>query len=155
MANRDQTASCAQLRIVIAALAAGVLVFAVVAQVLGPFHKPGENELFDTYLPGIIPAVAAGALVGRAVLGAVLTKQLSEQRNTALEQAKQGLVPNPLRSLTIIGAALFEGVGMLAGVALLLTGHWSSYLAIAFSLAGILYHLPTQEKVERAVRNSI
>lgn len=142
-------------RIIVLALAGGVAMFAAVALIVGPLNEAGTSRIYDVYLPVALGVAALGAWVTRVFVGIPFARKLSVQRDEALEHARAGLVPNPLASLAIAGAACFEAVGMFAGVILLLNGHWSAYAGIAFALAGILFHIPTQERIERAVQNSI
>lgn len=141
-------------RLIILALAGGVLMLGVAAVLFGPISTDGDRALEHVYLPLLLAVIAPGVLVLRAVIGTSGAKRLADQLPEAKAQAKEGLIPPALLGTWIMGAACFEGVGMLAGVVLLMGGHWSGYAGIVFGVVGILSHFPTTEKVERAIQHA-
>jgi hypothetical protein len=73
-------------------------------------------------------------------------------RDEALELLRQGLTPGPLFSLTIVGAAMVEGLGLLGVLAVLLGAPLYALAAPALAVALILAQIPTRARLEQAVR---
>ncbi len=141
-------------RLIILALAGGVLMFGVVAVAIGPLKTEGDLQLEHVYLPLFLAVLAPGVFMASALFAANGSKRLKDKLPEAKVQAKEGLIPQALIGSWIMGAACFESLGLLAGIVLLLGGHWSGYAGIVIGLIGILSHLPTSEKVERAIQHA-
>ena len=69
-----------------------------------------------------------------------------------LELLRQGLTPQPLFSLAIIGAAMVEGLGLLGILAVLLGAPLYALVAPLLAVLLILAQLPNRERLEHAVR---
>jgi hypothetical protein len=139
-------------RLILLALAAGVLIFACVASWLrATGAMPSETEI-----GGLLALIAAGIGVMQLpvyfVLRANLLGRARGQKEESLELLQQDRIPPPLMTLAIVGAALAEGMGLFGTVALLLGAPWIALALPALSIVLILAQIPTRERMERALR---
>jgi F0F1-type ATP synthase membrane subunit c/vacuolar-type H+-ATPase subunit K len=142
------------LRMIVVALASGVLLFTVVAV----FLRRGGTMPDDAELGGMLALIAAGIGVLQLpvylALRARFRASARERKAESLALVKEGRVPPPLMSLTIIGAALAEGVGLFGVVALLLGAPWYALVLPALSIVLILAQMPSRERLEGALREA-
>lgn len=107
---------------------------------------------------GILPVVLAMLALGELPIYFIVRKTFVARavadRRGSLEILKQGLIPLPLQSLAILGAALVEGVGLLGTVTVMLGGPWYVLAAPVLAIALILLQIPTRAKLERLVREA-
>jgi len=139
-------------QLILLALALGVLSFGVVAITLRPSLQPSSPEtgrLLAVVLVGL--GVCEGAvyfLLRRGVL-----QRLAAEREQALTLVLQGALPPQLLTLTIIGGALAESIGLLGSVAYLVGAPALVIAAPVLSVALILVQVPTRARTEYLVRS--
>lgn len=143
MEPSDPAAALRSTQIVVGALAAGVLVFAGIAAVLGPLGDPPPPVALG--LDGIALAAVVVTLGAVAASFTVPPRLVEGARGSPPEQSSQ-----VFRTSRVLGAALCEGPALFWCVALLLSGNrW--YLApVALLVALLLLHLPTNDGFEAA-----
>jgi hypothetical protein len=142
-------------RILLAAFAAGVAIFAgVVAFIASSAERDPDGATFDLGVPHVavtatlsVLAVALPFLV-RSFLGEVPR----ERREEALAEVASGFVPREIARAGIVGGALAEAPGLLACVLALLTEDVTLLTAAAISVVAILAQLPSQESARDAIR---
>lgn len=126
-------------RLIVVALMSPMIAFTAIAFVM---RQDGGGS--DSTLLFMLAAVAALALpaylIVRRQICASLRRSASPDDATVLLGAFQ--------TLTIIGAALAEGVGMLAAVVLLITGNVLAVAGSAVALVGLLASIPTAAAVD-------
>jgi hypothetical protein len=138
--------------VILVALVAGILTFAGVVIFL---RLSGEREL-DPAVGRMLLAAFGLIAISEIPVYLLLRKQFlaraRQAKDEALELLRRGLVPPPLFSLTIVGAAMAEGLGLLGVVAVLLGAPLYALAAPALAVALILAQIPTRERLEQAVR---
>lgn len=141
-----------QLRVVLSALAAGLILFAVVASIVE--LDVGDRDHLDILIY-IVPFLAIGNitayLVIRSKLLAAARGRVARGRVVEGEWAAD-LVPNELRTLTVIAAALAESVGLLGIVVFMLTRTWALLAAPAAAILAIVALLPSEQGLKDLIR---
>lgn len=139
-------------RLVLAALALGLLTFGGIVV----FLRASGMSPKDNGIGGVLAMTLAFMAVANTAIYFVLRKQLLARAQTSKAEAlallSQDLVPPHLNTLTILGAALAEGVGLFGVVTVLLGGPWYALAAPAVAVVLILALFPTRERLEQAVR---
>ena len=144
------------LRIIIIAMMTGMLAFNVVAFVIGPVQDAGSiaTETFDLRLVLLMVVLGLGILSMSAyVLIPVLLKG-KVRRQFENEQPKENPTEQLIGLVVTIGifrGALCEGLGLFAGVGLLLTGDKLFLIATGFSMMGLLFTMPTAGRLSSFV----
>jgi hypothetical protein len=142
------------LRLVCFALAGGLASFTVIAVALrtrGDFAPVQDAE------PGLSLSVAISFASSVAVWFFLRKKFLAEfakSKEEALRLLREDKVPHVVGTATIIGAALFEGPGLLGAVAILLGSPWYCLAAPVLGIMVIARMLPSRESIEDALRAS-
>ena len=139
-------------RLIVLALVLGIVIFAG----LVVFLRLSSDTALNPEVGKLLLVVIGGLAVSNSVVYFLLRKSFvaraQEAKAEALELLKQDAMPPQLFSLTIIGAALAEGVGLLGVVAVLLGAPWFALAAPAVAVVLMVAQLPTREKLERVVR---
>lgn len=126
-------------RLIVFSLLSSVVALTAVAFAVR--QSGGGNDLPLLIMLASVAALALPAyLIVRRQMTASLRRNASPDDSTVLLGAFQ--------TLTIIGAALAESVGMLAGVVLLISGNLIAVDGSAVSIAGLLASLPTSAAVD-------
>jgi hypothetical protein len=126
------------LRLVLLAIALGIIVFSVVAAILVSTDAvPARPELGSSLLP---------ALVAAAVLMMVVFVLVRQVLRADLRPEK--LLPRFL-ALTIVSGALAELPSLFGVVVFLLTRQWAALLAPILGLAALVLLFPSRDKFAR------
>jgi hypothetical protein len=138
--------------IILVALVAGIATFAGVVLFL---RLSSERELDPAV--GQLLLITLGLLaVAELPVYFLLRKQflarVRAMKAEALQLLLQDLTPQPLFSLTIVGAAMVEGLGLLGVMAVLLGAPLYALAAPALAILLILAQIPTRARLEHAVR---
>ncbi|MBK7878800.1 MAG: hypothetical protein IPJ77_24335 [Planctomycetes bacterium] len=141
-------------QIVTLALAAGLALFLGVTVFFRLTQEPLGNAQQVDALAIVVPVVFAGAAVSCVLLRRKLVEAARQDRETNMELARQELLPGELLRVTIIGAALAEGPGLLACVTILLGGPWFLVAFPIVSIGWIASLIPTRDRVEALLRES-
>lgn len=141
-------------RLIVLALALGILIASGVVVFLRLSNDTAMNPEIGKLLLVVIGGLALSNAVVYFLLRKSFVARAHEAQAEALELLKQDAVPPQLFTLTIIGSALAEGVGLLGVVAVLLGAPWFALAAPLVAVALILAQLPTRAKLERLVRGS-
>lgn len=139
------------IRILHVALIGGIVLFASVA-VLAGLGTPDSNLALPLF-------IGLGALtVGVAVVQPLLRRQflgsLAARHDAATDELRMGLLPPELASLSIVRAALVEGVGLFGVVVFMLTGQWAALAAPGLAIVLIAACIPTRERAEGLLREA-
>jgi peptidoglycan/LPS O-acetylase OafA/YrhL len=147
----------AQFKIILFALAAGVLMFAVVASVLGPVGGPAEEGADDSLGQTLLYALGAMAL-GVLPLAVVLRRwgfsRVEHRREEAIAEIDDGRIPQELAGAILVSAAAVESVGLFGCVVVLITGNMIALAAPAVAVVGILMSVPSEESLRAGVESS-
>jgi hypothetical protein len=150
------------MQIIVAALAAGVLAFMVVALLVRGSREPAQANLVYIAL-----AFSLIALVAWAILPNLMTNQARRQiaersnppRGTTAPSADVGEVGHlaaVYQTRLIIGAAILEGAAFFNLVAYLVEGHALGLAAaVVLLVMMILFHFPTFSRLEDWVRREM
>lgn len=132
------------LRLVVGAMAVGVLGLAVVAAVFGPLELQ-QGAAPPTKLLAIIcvALMAAEAVAYVAVRGMIISRVRVEGDAPQLVGALRAFM-----SLSIIGAAMAEGVALFGAIVVLLGGVGLNILLVAVPFAVLLTQFPSQARWE-------
>ncbi len=148
--NVTPQGSAFTLRIILFALASGLIMFTIMAIVMGePPPEEDPPNLMLTYMvyasvAGIIPV---SFLAPRMIVGTQI-RHIASKDKAEQEAAKPLQLLGLYQTKTLIGAAAIEGVGFFA-VATYFTEHSIVVLPVVlFALIGILLHLPTTSGIE-------
>ncbi len=147
-----QASSLRVTRIILLALVLGIATFSGLVVFL---RRSSERELDPAV--GQLLLVTLGVLaVAELPVYFLLRKQFlaraQAMKGEALELLLQDLTPPALFSLTIIGAAMAEGLGLLGVLAVLLGAPLYALAATFLAVLLILAQFPTRERLEQAVR---
>ena len=147
MLDLESQSSFKTIRLIIAALALGMIAFGamVVFMITGGVLStdPALANILLLALLGLAFAEAAAYVVLRAVF----LKRVREEWTGAV--ADETSVPGVLGAfvtLSLIGAAMAEGIGLFGTVILMLTGAWLAIIAPAAALIVIAFLFPTHGK---------
>ncbi len=141
------------LRIILFALTGGLMMFAVVAIVIVNTGDPPPNQVppkpFLSYVVYLflVGAVAASLVVPRLIVGTQI-RQLANMDDAEREADMPRHLLGLFLTKTIIGAAIFEGVGFFAISAYFTEESVIVLPVLVIVLVGILLHLPTASGVE-------
>ena len=98
-------------------------------------------------------ATAAGQSPGYTLGRGRFLKQLGEAIEAAREGLAAGILPRELAALTIVGAALAEGIGLFGGIVYFLTGSPVALAAPVVAVLLIIAQLPTRTRTENILRD--
>lgn len=139
---------------ILAALALGVVCFSGVAAYLrfsGVLTTHAE-------IADLLPLVAAGLIVSCApvyfLLRARAIVRVAADKDAALELVRADRIPAPLHQLAIVGAALVEGPGILAVLAVLLGANLYALAVPALTVLVICALIPSRSRIEDLVRDA-
>jgi hypothetical protein len=142
--------SLRQLRLIIPAMAMGVILFAAVVVFLVTSGSITADAALANVLLLALTALAAAELVGYLIARKALTGRLRQQW---LGHAAEDVPPHELarafQALTLIGAAMAEGLSLFGLVIVLVTGSWPAIVAPAIGLLLIALLFPTPDKFSR------
>lgn len=149
--------SAPELKIVVPAMALGVIVLNAVAVTIGPLFQSGPEashgppvNLLLALLAGVSVLELAGYVTLRQIVTARARAQCAEAGPD--DDLMRHILPS-FRTLTLVGAALAESIGLFAGVIFLLTGERAALVATAVSLALLIKQFPTQGRlIDHAAR---
>ena len=141
-------------RIILGAMAMGVLAFAAVAAYLRATMKLAGDPSVPTLLAYVLVGIALSEVPAYLLLRKVFIERARQQREESMEALRKGLAPLPLATFTILAAALIEGPGLFGAVILILGAPWAVIAAPILSVALILLHMPTRERLEALVRGT-
>jgi hypothetical protein len=138
------------LRIIVAAMMMGVLALGVVAIFIGQQAKP------DAKLANILLVLLAVMAVWELIAYAVVRVSMLNRVRRRFAENPPGADPTPeligtFQSLTTIGSALAEGLGLFGAVIMLITGAWAALAAPAVALIVLALQLPSRDKLARFV----
>ena len=138
--------------VILGSLVVGIVAFAGVVVFL---RLSGGREI-DPRVGRMLLVVLAILTVSEIPVYLLLRKQFlaraRSEKDAALELLRQGLVPQPLFNLTVVGAAMVEGLALLAVIAVLVGAPLYALALPALAVALILAQIPTRERLEQAVR---
>ncbi len=141
------------LRIVIVALAAGLLVLAVVAVVAVLSEAMPIDESLGPILLMVLGLVAFAEAVGYVIIRqGIVRKTRAGLENCSTEIEQTATLANAFASLTIIGGAMLEGLGLFGAVIVLLTGQLVVLIAPALAIIFLLtLAFPTGKKAREFI----
>ena len=141
------------LKTIIAVLAAGLLVLAVVAAVAVLSEAMPVDESPGRILLMVLGLVAFGEAVGYIMIRqGLVRKTRTRLERCAAEVEQMAALANGFASLTIIGGAMLEGLGLFAAVIVLLTGQLVVLLAPALAIVFLLtLAFPTERKAREFI----
>ena len=141
------------LRIVIVALAAGLLVLAVVGAVAVLSEAVPIDESLGPILLMVLGLVAFGEAVGYIMIRqGLVRKTRTRLESCATEIEQTAALANGFASLTIIGGAMLEGLGLFGAVIVLLAGQLVVLLAPALAILFLLtLAFPTEKKAREFI----
>ena len=140
------------LQMIVGALAMGVALFAAVALVIDVAGPEADPELANVLL-AVLAFMAVGLipvyfLVRRSFLSAARGQLAQREDRGRPGRGAELTIPEPIRILTIIGAALAESVGIFGTVIYMVTKAQLALIAPAVALVAILACMPTRGRLE-------
>jgi hypothetical protein len=138
------------LRIVVAAMMMGVLGLSVVAIFIGRQAEP-DPKMANVLLV-VLAVIAVWELIAYVVIRASMLNRLRRRfaENPPAADPTAELIGN-FNSLTIIGCAMPEGLGLFGSMIMLITGAWPALAAPVLALILLAWQLPSRDKIERFV----
>ncbi len=154
MTNDKLHPSLQNLRLIIPAMALGVIIFAAIVIFLVAGGRMNTHPTLENPLLLALVALAVMEVVAYIVIRKVITGNL---RRRWLGHAAEDVPPDELakwfQTLTLVGAALAEAPSLFGLVILLITGNWLAIAAPAIGLLLIALHFPTRDKLNRFAGN--
>jgi hypothetical protein len=146
MSNSTANESAALLRstqIIVVALILGVVTFAVVAAVIGPF-----GQAFPPIALGLdaIELTAIAVSISMAAASFVVPPKILESARERSDLSRA----EAFRTSRLIASAMCEGPALLWCVALLLSGKWWYLGPIALLIGLLVLHIPSRDAYETA-----
>jgi len=138
--------------LILFALVIAIVTFAAVVAFL---RVTSERELDPTIgraLLAFLGVLAVAEIPVYVLLRRQFLARARSMRAEGLALLLRDLVPLPLFSLTIVGAAMVEGLGLLGVLAVLLGAPLAALAAPALAAALILAQIPTRARLEQALR---
>ena len=141
------------LKTTMVALAAGMLVLALAAAVAVLSEAMPIDESLGPILLMVLGLVAFGEAVGYIMIRqGVVRKTRTGLESCSAEIEQTAALANGFASLTIIGAAMLEGLGLFGAVIVLLTGQLAVLLAPALAIVFLLtLAFPTEKKAREFI----
>ena len=158
--HRATSLTVAQLNIIGAAFAAGIVLFAAIALTVGPLGlaaEDGGTESSDSLGTMLLYVLGAQAIVVLPISFALRNagvKRVAADRESTLAQIDEGQVPTQLGGAIIVSAALVESLGLFGCVIVLLTGNMIALGAPVLAVLMILLELPNQQRLREAVESA-
>lgn len=150
MRRDEMPASLQNLRLIIPAMAMGMILFAAIVIFLITSGRMDTDPEPANLLLLVLAALAVAELAAYVVIRKVITGNL---RRRWLGHAVEDVPPEELlkwfQTLTLVGAAMAEGLSLFGLVILLVTGNWPAIVAPAIGLLLIALHFPTRDKLNR------
>lgn len=146
--DSERRVSLGVLKLVVAAMTLGVIAFAVAVVFLGPRlnirRDPNLAPVLLTALAGLAVLELLAFLVARAGTTRRLRASLSPEDDDEriLEKTRPAFA-----TLTIIGAAMAEGLGLFSVVIYLLTNEATALVATAVSLSLLIKQFPSESRL--------
>jgi len=150
MNNDHMPPNLQNLRLIIPAMAMGVIIFAAIVIFLitgGSMSTDPEpaNLLLLVLAAFAVTELAAYVVVRKVVAGNLRRRWLGR----AVEDVPSEELVKWFQTLTLVGAALAEGLSLFGLVILLITGNWLAIAAPAIGLLLIARNFPTRDKFNR------
>jgi len=140
-------------RVIVAAMAVGVLAMTGVGVFIKQTGTPGDVDLGRTLALAAL-GLGAGLAATYVVVRRSALARVAETRAESLAALERGELPAELFRLTIVGAALAEGFGLFGAVALLLGAPWPALAEPILAVALIVVQIPGRERALALVRGS-
>jgi hypothetical protein len=157
-AMMDAALAVKTLRVIVAALAGGVVAFALVIE-FAFRHKPVGGTLPDDVLLMVGGGLLTAGVVGSVVLPqAVLGQAIARLRGKSKEDVERGMI-RTYQTACLLRAALLEGPGLFGVIVVLMTGNAVGYVAPGVAIVLMMLTLPSRAAlnllVERAMGRSV
>jgi len=132
------------LRIIVAALTVGVVVFTAVAIVVGPMgfeREPG--------LPGHTLALACAALmVMEAIAYPIIRGRIVAGISSQVDGPSEMTTLKAFSAVCVIGCAMAEGIALFGGMVVMIDGLGLNILLVAIPFAALIVQFPTTPRWE-------
>ena len=128
-----------RLSIVVGAMGMGVLVFGVVAVMVGPLALPEDQGLPEHTLA----IVCAVLMVVEGIVYIMVRGQIQRKVPARTDAAGALEALKAFTSVSVIGWAMAEGIALFGGVVVMLEGVGVNILLVAIPFAALLIQLPT------------
>ncbi len=137
------------LRILIGALIMGVLMITGVAAAMAATGKATQKDIAMMLLLALGGLAIAELVAYRALVRPTILRQVRRNYAAAAEDAKEAFLLGQFTTMTILAAALIEGVGLFGAVILLITGQWAAIAAPLIAAGALAFLMPSREAVDR------
>jgi hypothetical protein len=150
MGNDDRLPQLRLLRLIIPAMALGVIFFAAIVIFLITGGRMSTKPELAHVMRFTLVALAALELAAYVVIRKVVTGKLRQKwSGRAVHDAPPEELAQAFLVLSLAGAAMAEGLSLYGLVILLLTGDWLAIMAPAIGLLLIVLHFPSRDKFNR------
>lgn len=154
MRDTDARPTLQQLRLIVMAMGAGVIIFGLIVILLVARERVNTDADLARPLLAALGALAVVEIVAYVVLRKLL---MGSMRRRWLGQAVEDVPAEELtrgfQALTLIGAALAEGLSLFGLVVVLVTGTWPAIVATVAGLLALALAMPTRDKLNRFAAN--
>ncbi len=152
MTAARNTLTVSALRTVVMALMTGLVVFAIVAVVLREQGLVAPVEVANGLLPILVMIVFLSCASSAVLIRFRMIEVARRSKEESLAELRADRVPPVLGQLTLIGAALVEGPGLLGIVTVLIGGPWYCLAAPFFALGMMFWNLPSRQRFEELIQ---
>lgn len=139
-------------RLIVLSLAMGLGLFLAVVTTLRLTGNLEVDSDVGTLLAWVAHGFAVMMVVPLTILRSRFKKIIQQQQESVRADSQKGLVPAPVVTMTIVSAAVYEGVGLLATVSLLVGAPWWAAVLPLFCILVILLMAPSRSAIEAAAR---
>lgn len=139
------------LQILIGALIMGMLTFTGFAAFMAATGKASQpNSGLDQTLLIVIGVLSISELIAyRVMVRPTLFKQIRTKYAEAPESGRALIVSSHFTVVTIVAAAMIEGVGLLGAVTLFLSGNWVAAAVPVIAAGALALLIPSQERLDK------
>jgi hypothetical protein len=142
------------LRIICFALIGGLVMITVGAVFLRTQGMMTPVPAAEQALPLAVALAFATSVGLHFVLRPKLINEAAKAKTQSMQMLSEQKVPQALGAATIVGAAIFEGPGLLGAVTFLLGGPWYCVAAPVLAIAAIAWMVPSRERFEEELRTA-
>jgi hypothetical protein len=154
MNNDDMPPNLRHLRLIIPAMAMGVILFAAIVIFLISSGSINTDPQAANVLFLLLAAFAVIELAAYVVIRRVITGKLRRRWvDHAVEDSPPEGLAQAFQALSLVGPAMAEGLSLLGLVILLITGNWLAIVAPAIGLLLIAFLFPKRDKFNRFAAN--
>jgi hypothetical protein len=145
----DLRSALATLRVIVGAMALGLIGFGVLAWFVAPVEE--GNAHLTKLLFAILVATVVGEIAAWTVIQRVLLRQARARLATADSDQQSAILRQYVMTTGIIPAAMAEGIGLFALVIYMLDRFWLALVPAGAAVLALLMLIPTADSARTRI----